>query len=201
MAAQPEVAVGPLSSQVLAVGDRGEVARFIPGQGWAPETLPGPGGRRESPRLRAVAWPTANRAYAVGDLGQMWLWRGETGLWEKDPATPLNFRGNLLGIAFDPSDSSRGFAVGQGGVLLSYGKTLDPGTRRRRCPPAARGANFTSIAFAGSEAIVAYRKLVHPRTGRIHRRSDLRKRIGLAGRPRGQPPRLAKDGCRGRSRA
>ncbi len=58
MAPQPEVAVGPLSSEVLAVGDRGEVARYIPGQGWAPETLPGPGGRHETPRLRAVAWPT-----------------------------------------------------------------------------------------------------------------------------------------------
>ena len=160
MAAQPGVAVGPTSSQVLAVGDRGEVARFIPGQGWAPETLPGPGGRRESPRLRAVAWPTANRSYAVGDLGQMWLWRGETGLWEKDPATPLNFRGNLLGIAFDPSNSSRGFAVGQGGVLLSYGKswTQEP---EEALPAAARGASFTSIAFAGSQAIVAYRKLKH----------------------------------------
>ena len=28
-----------------------------------------------------------------GKVNQMWLWRGETGLWEKDPAEPLNFRG------------------------------------------------------------------------------------------------------------
>ena len=90
----------------------------------------------------------------------MWLWRGETGLWEKDPAMPLNFRGNLLGIAFDPYDSARGYAVGQQGVLLSYGKswTQEP---EEAIPPAARGASFTSVAFAGWEAIVAWRKLIH----------------------------------------
>jgi len=166
---QPE---GSLSSEALAVGDQGEVARFEPKKGWTPESLLGPGGRHETPRLRAVAWPTATRAYAVGDLGQMWLWRGETGLWEADPATPLNFRGNLLGIAFDPHEPSRGYAVGsigfagQGGVLLSYGKTWSQepvcgATPVEPClPPAVAQASFTSIAFAGSEAIVAYRKLI-----------------------------------------
>ena len=42
----------------------------------------------------------------------MWLWRGETGLWERDPATPINFSDNLLGIAFDPDEPARGYAVG-----------------------------------------------------------------------------------------
>ena len=74
---------------------------------------------------------------------------------------PLNFRANLLGVAFDPSNSARGYAVGQSGTLLRYGKswTQEP---EASIPPAARGANFTSIAFAGSEAIVAYRRLVQP---------------------------------------
>jgi hypothetical protein len=160
LAPQPGAPVGSLSSQVLAVGDRGEVARYHPGAGWFPETLPGPGGsERATPRLRAVAWPTPKRAFAVGDKGAMWLWRGETGLWEPDPATPLNFRANLLGVAFDPNNSARGYAVGESGALLRYGKswTQEP---EASIPPAARGANFTSIAFAGSEAIVAYRKLV-----------------------------------------
>lgn len=160
LAPQPQAAVGAISSEALAVGDRGEVARYVPGQGWLPEPLLGPGGR-QTPRLRAVAWPTQSRAYAVGDLGQMWLWRGETGLWEPDPAEPENFRGNLLGIAFDPSEPARGYAVGQSGVLLSYGKTWTQ-EPEAALPPAARGANFTSIAFAGSEAIVAYRKLIAP---------------------------------------
>ena len=42
----------------------------------------------------------------------MWLWRGETGLWEHDPATPINFRDNLDGVAFDPANPARGYAVG-----------------------------------------------------------------------------------------
>jgi hypothetical protein len=164
IAPQPGTAPGSLSSEALAVGDRGEVARFKPGHGWLPETLFGPGGRAEKPRLRSVAWPTAQRAYAVGDHGQMWLWRGETGLWERDPATPLNFRDNLLGVAFDPGNPARGFAVGSsavglGGVLLRYGKTWTPVAP---LPAQVEGAAFTSIAFAGSEAVVAYRKLLNP---------------------------------------
>ena len=100
----------------------------------------------------------------------MWLWRGETGLWEPDPATPLNFRGNLLGIAFDPNNPAHGYAVGyrapsgQVGVLLRYGKTWTQ--ERSAIPPQARGASFTSIAFAGSEAIVAYRQLPDRSTNR-----------------------------------
>ncbi len=163
VAPQPGVAVGALSSEAIAVGDLGEVARYEPGKGWMPESLLGPGGRHESPRLRAVAWPTPERVYAVGDQGEMWLWRGETGLWEKDPATPVNFIGNLLGIAFDPSNPSRGYAVGAGGVLLRYGKTW---TQEKALPPQVAGASFTSIAFAGSEAIVTYRQLPDHSTDR-----------------------------------
>jgi hypothetical protein len=153
IAPEPGVAAAAAASEALAVGDSGEVARYEPGEGWLPESLLGPGGRHETPRLRAVAWPTPSRAYAVGDEGQMWLWRGETGLWEADPATPLNFRGNLLGIAFDPNETSVGYAVGTEGVLLRYGKTW---TQEAGLPEAVKGADFTSIAFAGSEAIVAF---------------------------------------------
>ncbi len=171
IAPQPGAPVGSLSSETLAVGDQGAVARYRPGRGWLPESLFGPGERVETPRLRAVAWPTPTRAYAVGDLGQMWLWRGETGLWERDPATPINFRGNLLGVAFDPNNPARGYAVGsaavgQGGVLLRYGKTWaqEP---PEALPPQVRGASFTAVAFAGSEAIVAYREQPNPRENRF----------------------------------
>jgi hypothetical protein len=158
IAPQPGGPVGALSSQALAVGDQGEVARYAPGQGWLPEGLLGSGGRRVAPPLRAVAWPTPSRAYAVGQLDargdpQMWLWRGETGLWEADPAAPRNFRGNLLGIAFDPNNPARGYAVGQEGVLLRYGKSW----AQDSLPPEVAGASFTSIAFAGSQALVAFR--------------------------------------------
>ncbi len=163
IAPQPGAPVGSLASEALAVGAQGAVARYKPGQGWLPESLYGPGERPETNvQLRAVAWPTPSRAYAVGDEGQMWLWRKEIGLWEKDPATPLNFRGNLLGVAFDPNNSARGYAVGttsvgEGGVLLRYGKTW---TEETALPPQAQGAAFTAIAFAGSEALVTYQKRV-----------------------------------------
>ena len=152
-APQPGATVGALSSQALAVGDEGEVARYVPGEGWQPEPLLGAGGRRSTGVMRAVAWPTPNRAYAVGELGAMWLWRAETRLWEPDPAAPRNFRGNLLGVAFDPTNPGRGYAVGQGGVLLGYGKSWT----QEALPAEVAQASFTSIAFAGSEAIVAYR--------------------------------------------
>jgi hypothetical protein len=159
IAPQPGAAVGALSSEALAVGGDGAVARYRPGQGWLPETLFGPGERVEAPRLRAVAWPAPNRAYAVGEGGEMWLWRGETGLWERDPGTPINFRDNLDGVAFDPSNPARGYAVGplavgRGSVILRYGKGW---TEETALPEAVKDAYFTGIAFAGSEAIVPYR--------------------------------------------
>lgn len=182
VAPQPDAPIGSLSSEALAVGDLGEVARFKPGKGWLPESLLGAGGKRETPQLRAVAWPSPNRAYAVGNVrpgtaeeDQMWLWRGETGLWEPDPAAPYNFRGNLLGIAFEPGNPARGYAVGESGVLLGYGKTWSQEAfpAENPCSPSAEkpkpeeiqrcaswaDASFTSVAFAGSEAIVAYRIL------------------------------------------
>jgi hypothetical protein len=162
IAPQPGAPVGALTSEALAVGDRGEVARYLPGKGWLPESLLQASGRRAKPVLRAVAWPTPTRAYAVGNEGAMWLWRGETGLWEPDPATPFNFRGNLLGVAFDPNEPDRGYAIGQGGVLLGYGKTWT----QEPLPAQVAGASFTSIAFAGSEAIVAYRQLPDPSRNR-----------------------------------
>jgi hypothetical protein len=160
IAPAPDAPVGALTSEALAVGDQGQVARYKSGQGWLPESLLSSGGRRATPRLRAVAWPTPNRAYAVGDRGQMWLWRAETGLWEPDPAAPFNFRGDLLSIAFDPSDPERGYAVGQEGVLLGYGKSWT----QERLPEGLSNATFTSVAFAGSEAIAAYRLLPEPST-------------------------------------
>jgi hypothetical protein len=160
VAPQPGATTGSLASEALAVGDQGEVARYTPGEGWQPESLFKASGGLANTPLRSVAWPTPTRAYAVGSEDaegdpQMWLWRGETGLWEPDPAIPLNFRGNLLGVAFDPNNPGRGYAVGQQGVLLRFGKTWTQET----LPPEVAGASFTSIAFAGSEAIVAYRQV------------------------------------------
>ncbi len=81
----------------------------------------------------------------------MWMWRAETGLWEKDPAAPIGFERNLMGIAFAADDPLRGYAVGKEGALLHYDKTWtqDP------LPAGFENANFTSVAFAGKQALVA----------------------------------------------
>jgi hypothetical protein len=182
IAPQPHVAVGALGSGALVVGEDGEVARYSEHEGWEAEGLREASGRVAHPQLHAVAWPKRSRAYAVGTrfepsgsaIAEMWLWREETGLWEPDPAAPVNLRANLLGIAFAPSEEvpgeeapreeiTRGYVVGQGGTLLRYGKTW---TQERVCeaavpqpciPPEAAGASFTSVAFAGSEAFIAFR--------------------------------------------
>lgn len=156
IAGAPGASPGEPNAQALAVGAEGQVARYTPGQGWAPEYLYNSSGMRQEPSLRGVAWPEAGRAYAVGSEGAMWLWRSETNLWESDPAKPLGFHGNLTAIAFDPTDPAVGYAVGKQGVLLSYGKTW---SQAAALPAGLQEANFTSIAFAGGEAIVGYRML------------------------------------------
>ncbi len=170
IAAQPGTPVAGIESEALAVGEGGEVARFVPHEGWQPESLFEVSGRRAEPQLRGVAWPTPNRAYAIGArseqygvIGEMWLWRGETKLWEPDPAAPIDLRASLLGIAFAPGEPARGYVVGQGGTLLRYGKTwtqeptCGAGVNEPCIPTEAAGASFTAVAFAGSEALVAYR--------------------------------------------
>ena len=44
LAPAPDEPVGALSSEAVAVGDRGEVARYKPEEGWLPESLLSPGG-------------------------------------------------------------------------------------------------------------------------------------------------------------
>jgi hypothetical protein len=155
IAGQPGSTPGDPTAQALAVGAEGEVARYLPGQGWEPEYLYNSNGEHQAPNLRAVAWPEADRAYAVGDNGAMWVWQSATGLWEPDPAAPPGFRGQLTSIAFSASDPDVGYAVGKQGVLLTYGKSWS----EEPLPPGLTQANFTSVAFAGGEAIATYRML------------------------------------------
>jgi hypothetical protein len=155
IAAQPGAPAGALDSEALAVGADGEVARYLPGQGWIPESLLTGSGARAKPTLRGVAWPESGRAYAVGDGAAMWVWQKATGLWEPDPAEPPNLvRANFTAIAFDPGDPSRGYAVGKQGLLLAYGRQWTQESLPAGIPPEA---NFTSIAFAGDEAIATYK--------------------------------------------
>ncbi len=155
VASQPGAAVGALGSEALAVGAEGEVARYLPGQGWEPDFLLTPSGKRATPTLRAVAWPEPGRAFAVGNGAAMWVWQKATGLWTPDPAAPRNLvRANFTGIAFDPARPSRGYAIGKQGLLLRYGRTW---TQEALPAGVPTEANLTSIAFAGKQALVTYK--------------------------------------------
>ncbi|MCL2768481.1 MAG: hypothetical protein FWD42_00015 [Solirubrobacterales bacterium] len=167
LAQAPGSAPGDPSSEALAVGLDGQVGRFVPGEGWRPEGLYNAAGEAQTPVLRGVAWPEPERAFAVGDNGAMWVRRADTGLWEPDPAKPYNFIGNLTAIAFAPSEPSLGFAVGKEGALLRYGKSWEEITQQAVKHEAKRlegelgteewRLNFTSLAFAGGEALATYR--------------------------------------------
>jgi hypothetical protein len=147
----PGAAPGALSAAALAVGEDGAVLRYEPGRGWQREFLFSSSGSVNRATLRGVAWPEPSRAHAVGDLGAMWMWNAADDLWTPDPGVPIGFEGNLMDVAFDPANPSRGYAVGRNGVLLSYGKSWDP----EPLPPSFASADLTSIAFAGGQAIVA----------------------------------------------
>ena len=160
IATQPGAGAGALGAQAIAVGAEGEVAHYFPGEGWVSESLFSTPGHLASPapELRGVAWPEPGRAYAVGTDGAMWLWQQATGLWEPDPTRPPNlFLVNFTGVAFNPNEPVEGYAIGQQGALLAYGKTWE----QQQLPPNLEGpdgANFTSIAFVGGEALATYQQ-------------------------------------------
>jgi hypothetical protein len=153
VAQAPGSTPGDPNAEAVAVGVDGEIGRYTPGQGWRPESLYNTEGVAQHPTLRGVAWPEAGRIYAVGDEGTMWLWRAETGLWEQDSAEELGFIGNLTAVAFSANDPNLGYAVGKSGVLLRHSKSWE----QEQLPAELEHVNFTSIAFAGNQALATYR--------------------------------------------
>ncbi|MEX2105306.1 MAG: hypothetical protein WD810_00255 [Solirubrobacterales bacterium] len=151
VAGAPGASAGSTDAGALAVGADGAVLRYEPGRGWQREFLLSSSGSVNRATLRGVAWPEPGRAHAVGDLGAMWMWNASDDLWVADPGIPIGFEGNLMDVAFDPANPDRGYAVGKEGVLLSYGKSWE----QEALPAGYGGADLTSIAFAGSQAIVA----------------------------------------------
>ncbi len=172
LAQAPGSTPGDPNADSIAVGVKGQVGRYTPSEGWSSESLYSSSGEVQTPTLRGVAWPEPNRAYAVGDKGAMWVWRAESGLWEPDPATPYNFIGNLTAVAFSSVDPGVGYAVGKQGVLLKYGKSWEEisaaerESLSRELKLDEERLNFTSIAFAGTEALVTYRTVTEdPKAG------------------------------------
>lgn len=149
VAGEPGTTPGAIDGGAVAVGVDGAVLRHVPQQGWSREFLLSSTGSVVRQTLRGVSWPEPARAHAVGDLGAMWQWRADTGLWERDPAAPIGVEANFTAIAFDPADPQRGFATGKEGTLLAYGKTWE----QQPLPPGFAEADFTAVAFAGRQAI------------------------------------------------
>ncbi|MFY9489011.1 MAG: hypothetical protein WAP35_10005 [Solirubrobacterales bacterium] len=175
VAAEPGKPVAGLQSAALTVGDNGSVARFAPGTGWVTEFLLSSSGLVRRPDLRGVAWPEPIRAHAVGSYGEMWLWRAETGQWERDPGAPIGLDTHLMDVAFRPGDPYEGFAVGREGMLLEYGKGWQqicaPGNNGAACkegdalPAKFARADFRQIAYSGSDVLVAAGTDVMVRSG------------------------------------
>ena len=202
IAPQPGAPVGALSSEALAVGDDGEVARYQPGRGLAAgKPARAPAGRSETdracepspgPRPTAptrsvrlgpdVAVAGGNRAVGTGP--------GDAGELPRQPA-----RDRLR-----PLQPKSRLRRGPAGGAAALRQDVDPGRNCRRKSP---GASFTSIAFAGSEAIVAYRK-VHLETATAKATttpaacSSTKARAGTSTRA---PRRRSVATCRGRSPA
>ncbi len=223
IAPQPGAPVGALASEALAVGEDGAVARYKPGRGLA---------AGKPVRARAGAWKRTcgcarspgrrrTRAYAVGDEGEMWLWRAKPACGNAirrrrstsaptcsaSPSTPTTPRaGTRSGTT----------AVGQGGVLLRYGKTWteetalppqvagrEPSTRsrspaRRRSSPTASSPTRRSTQFVGG-------LLVNEGSGwRVDQEAEAVAGAGASrGRSRGCPtaaPRSWSAGGEGRQR-
>jgi hypothetical protein len=142
------------NGDAIAVGAGGQIDLFDPAQGWVTQTVTGSDGNPATPTLRGVAWPTTEEAYAVGDDGAMWRLQPSSGNWTPDPGTPAQLTADLTAIAFSPSDSNRGYVVGKDGTILSFSN----GVWATDTPPAGlANADFSSVTFAGDEAIAAYR--------------------------------------------
>ena len=127
----------------------------------------------------------------------MWLWRSDTGLWEKDPAAPIGFEAHLMDVAFDPANPDRGYAVGRTGALLRYGKSW----MQEELPAGFGSADLTQVAFAGSQALVAAGRdlLVNDGAGwRVD--AGVRALLGAADAPRApvrrRRPARRRRGCR-----
>lgn len=151
IAIEPGRSASDPQAQALAVGDDGRVVRYGAERGWVAEPLL-TGSGRATPRLNGVAWPEPTRAHAVGANGEMWLWRAETGLWERDENAPQDLVSDqFMAVGFQPGNPDRGYAITDAGRIFSYGK----GWSEDPVPGLARADSLVSLAFAGSTALVA----------------------------------------------
>jgi hypothetical protein len=141
------------TGEAMAVGLQGQAARFVPGEGWRqyptlidtelPETGP--------VDFRDVAWPSGDRAYAVGEDGAIWVWERSVDSWRPEVQQIADFQS----VAFSSVDPSRGFAFG-GPVLGTFAGGWRFGTYSSDLIQAGV-AEATTVAFAANEALAGFR--------------------------------------------
>lgn len=160
----PLLAVAPApgggeGGEAMAVGLQGQAARFVPGEGWQQyPTLTAPEvGLLD---LRDVAWPTPQRAYAVGDHGELWAWDGPSDTWAQEQVLgPGPGQGaDFSSVAFSKVDPTRGFAVAQMNIR-AYAAGPDA-WQYAEVPAELFQTGFfdlTEVAFAGNEALAGFR--------------------------------------------
>ncbi|HEY0344348.1 MAG TPA: hypothetical protein VGC59_06860 [Solirubrobacteraceae bacterium] len=163
VASEPGKPTTAATTQALVAGRRFMVLHFDPGAGgWQFEPITLEGSDNFLPVLRAIAWPRADLAVAVGDGGYIYERRTGGGAMELGPRDQSAFwspashaagTADLLDVAFDPADAERGYAVGRSGTVMRRG--ADGEWAAERLPGNAADADVYAVAFAGHDALIA----------------------------------------------
>lgn len=141
------VAVAPDGSgRAQAVGQNGAMLLYRPEVGWDSLPIVSPNS------LHALAWPQANRAWAVGGLGTILRYDGRA--WTLDHMSNRLTLASIFGVAFS---GTRGYAVGANGLILRHeGGTWvkDPASSRLTSDDlyavAAAGEEFVAVGAGGT---------------------------------------------------
>ena len=134
-------------------------------------------GKPAEHRRRATDAAAARRGVAdarsrhtpSGTAGQMWLWRGETGLWEKDPATPRELSRRPARHRLRPRRRQPRLCGRPRWRAAALRQDVDAGTdlrsRRLRALPAA-GSRRRELHLGGLRGLGSDRRLPACRTSR-----------------------------------
>ena len=155
LAIEPGTEAGNPDSEAIAVGLEGELARFVPGQGWRQYPMQRMEGRG-AVGLRDVAWPSPDVAYAVGDFAAIREWRRSSDRWVPDISETGPAAAHFESVAFSPVDPERGFAVGQ----MQIFRHDERGWHVSGIPLEALNDGpvaVNSVTFAGNEALASFR--------------------------------------------
>jgi len=134
------VAAAPGGPGATAVGRDGAIVSLTADAGWEVQDSP------TEASLHAIAWPEADRAFAVGEDGAIAVWDGRR--WRLHADSGLVDE-PLYGVAVA---GDRGVAVGKGGTILRYD---DGRWRRDPASGALATGRLNAVAKAGGAFVIA----------------------------------------------